>query len=281
MIETLRVTVAVLLYCAVSSLFARASWSTELRLQGPITQGSLVRGALPAGAEVFFDNQSLVTSAKGEFVIGFARDDTAAHELRWRLPNGESDYLMLTPQRREYDIQRIDGLAPKMVSPPDDVKARIADDNKKVARARSAVSPYNDVFGSFISPAQGRISGVYGSQRILNGEPRQPHFGLDIAAPVGTPVVAPAAGIVTLASDLYYSGNTLIIDHGMGVFSTFLHLDRFTVDVGDRVEQGQQIATIGATGRVTGAHLDWRINLGAMRLDPALLVPQLSSASRQ
>ncbi|HLV48831.1 MAG TPA: M23 family metallopeptidase, partial [Aliidiomarina sp.] len=126
----------------------------------------------------------------------------------------------------------------------------------------------------FIWPAEGRISGVYGSQRILNGKPRAPHYGLDIAAPTGSPVYAPASGVVRMANpNMVLSGGTLIVDHGLGFFSTFLHLHAIHVEVGQEVEQGEKIAEIGATGRVTGPHLDWRINWGGVRLDPQYLVP--------
>ncbi len=278
MIKRLRVTLQVL-YASILFVSVTASVAaTGLVLRDPLMQGSLVRGAVPVGSQLWWNDAPVKLSPQGEFVIGFSRDDAKKHSIVWQLPNGERFSREITPQQRQYDIQRIDGIAPTMVTPPAEVKARITRDNQAVAAARSAVSDYSYVFSDFIMPAQGRISGVYGSQRILNGESKQPHFGVDIAAPVGTPVIAPAAGIVTLASDLYYSGNTLIIDHGMGVFSTFLHLDSFQVAVGDLVVQGQQIATIGATGRVTGPHLDWRINLGRMRLDPSFLVPELAEA---
>ncbi|MGY0583956.1 MAG: M23 family metallopeptidase, partial [Paraglaciecola chathamensis] len=132
-----------------------------------------------------------------------------------------------------------------------------------------------DFSQDFIWPAQGPISGVYGSQRVLNGQPKRPHYGVDVAAPTGTPVYAPADGVVTLfVPDMYYSGGTMIIDHGLGVSSTFLHLSKGLVQVGDNVKQGQLVAEIGATGRVTGAHLDWRMNWMNVRIDPALLVPK-------
>ena len=127
-------------------------------------------------------------------------------------------------------------------------------------------------------PAKGRISGVYGSQRILNGEPRRPHYGVDVAAPVGTLVHAPADGLVTLANeDMFFSGGTLILDHGHALSSSFLHLSAILVKEGQRVRQGDPIAKIGATGRATGPHLDWRMNLGRDRLDPQLLVGPMSS----
>ena len=142
-----------------------------------------------------------------------------------------------------------------------------------VKKARTIDDPRADFLSGFRWPIKGRISGVYGSQRILNGEPRRPHFGIDIAAPTGTKVGAPADGVVTMVHpDMFFSGGTMIVDHGHGLSSAFLHLSRILVEKGDRVVQGQTIAEVGSTGRSTGPHLDWRINLFDRRLDPSLLV---------
>jgi murein DD-endopeptidase MepM/ murein hydrolase activator NlpD len=243
-----------------------------LVLNGTLTQGALVRGQVPVGASVFLDDKKVATNSAGKFVIGFEREAPLAHVLRVQLPSGEEIRRELALQPREYDIQRIDGLESKMVTPPSEVTARIKQDNINVAKARSDNSDLDALFTRFQWPAKGRISGVYGSQRVLNGVPKWPHYGVDIAGPKGTPVYAPVDGVVTLAEDLYYSGNTLILDHGMRVFSTFLHMDTMTVNVGDTVRQGEQIGTIGSTGRSTGPHLDWRINLGKVRLDPQTVV---------
>ena len=175
---------------------------------------------------------------------------------------------------REYRIQRIDGLPPGKVTPrsKEDL-ARIRREVAMVKRARLTDDARTDFLGGFRWPIKGPISGVYGSQRILNGEPRQPHYGVDIAVPTGTKALAPAAGVVTLAHpDMFFSGGTLIVDHGHGLSSAFLHLSRILVKKGQRVAQGQPIAEVGATGRVTGPHLDWRINLFGRRIDPELLV---------
>jgi murein DD-endopeptidase MepM/ murein hydrolase activator NlpD len=166
-----------------------------------------------------------------------------------------------------------------MVTPDEATLARIADERKAVetARAVDSAEPFFDE--GFAWPAIGPVSGVYGSQRILNGELRQPHFGVDVAAPAGTPVGAAAAGTVTLAQDLYFTGNTVIIDHGYGVSTTYSHLKKMLVAVGDKLNQHQQIGEVGATGRATGAHLDWRLNLFEVRLDPALVVEPMSDPS--
>lgn len=252
---------------------AQAAQASELVLNGQLTQGSLLRGQLPAGSTVTLNGQALSLNPQGKFVFGFDREAELNHTLRWILPDGSQGQRQLTLTERDYQIQRIDGLDQKMVTPPQAVLDRIRTDAANVSRARSKQSALDAVFTGFIWPADGPITGVYGSQRVLNGKPSRPHYGVDVGAPTGTPVLAPVAGTVTLADDLYYSGNTLVIDHGMGVFSSFLHLDTMQVKTGDTVSQGEQIGTIGATGRATGAHLDWRINLNNQRLDPQLLVP--------
>ena len=245
----------------------------ELRLGGEFVQGGLVHGAAPPGAAVFFDERQLRLSPEGQFVFGFGRDAAPEAVLIVSYPDGEKETRHLSVAKRVYRIQRIDGLPKKMVTPPPELLARIREEGANVRQARAFDTPETHVFDPFVWPARGPISGVYGSQRILNGEPRQPHFGVDIAAPAGTPVHAPAGGEVRLAEpDLYYSGGTVILDHGHGLSSSFLHMSRVDVIAGQRVAQGEAIGAIGATGRVTGAHLDWRMNWFERRVDPALLV---------
>jgi len=243
-------------------------------LNGKLTQGALLRGKLPPGSAVWLNGNALNILASGDFVLGFGRDAASIQKLEWQLP-GEStrNQQSLALAKREYSVQRIEGVASKYVSPPKEVLARIREDNVQIALARATSSEQSAFISDFILPAKGPISGVYGSQRVFNGEPKRPHFGLDIAGPVGTEIVAPIDGVVTLAhKDMYYSGGTLIIDHGLGVSSTFIHLSSLKVKQGDVVKQGQKIAEMGATGRVTGPHLDWRINWFKERLDPALVV---------
>ncbi len=241
-------------------------------LNGKFTQGALLRGQAPAGAKVTLNGETVQTNKDGKFVVGFEREAPLQQTLVVKLDNGQKWQRDITLEKREYNIQRIDGLEQKMVSPPAEVTARIKKDNINVANARSGNTDLDALFTRFEWPAKGVISGVYGSQRILNGVPKWPHYGLDIANETGTPVYAPVDGVVTMADDLYYSGNTLILDHGMRVFSTFLHMDTITVEVGETVKQGEQIGTIGSTGRSTGPHLDWRINLGNTRLDPQTII---------
>ena len=245
-----------------------------MRLDGPRTQGGLLRGRVPPGSTVEYAGDAVRVSKDGWFLVGFGRDAPPEAELVVVFPDGRRERQVLKVDRREYDIQRIDGLPPRKVTPrSEEDLARIRAEVKMVMQARAIDDPRADFLGGFRWPAKGRISGVYGSQRILNGEPRRPHFGVEVAAPTGTEVSAPADGVVTLVHpDVFFSGGTLILDHGHGLSSAFLHLSRILVEKGERVVQGQLIAEIGETGRATGPHLDWRMNLLHRRIDPALLV---------
>lgn len=263
-------------------VLAPLSFAAEepVHLRGPLMQGGLVIGKAPPGSQVTLDKHALRVSPEGDFVFGLGRDHPRHIDLTVVLPDGPVWQRKLDIAAREYQIQRIDGLPPSKVSPNPEALKRIRAEAAQASQARKADDARLDFLQDFIWPSVGPISGVYGSQRILNGQPRRPHFGVDVAAPTGTPVVAPAAGVVTLAHpDMYFSGGTLILDHGHGVSSSFLHLSSIDVEVGQRVEQGDKIAEIGATGRVTGAHLDWRMNWFTQRIDPALLVPEMPQAS--
>ncbi|MGB5468463.1 MAG: M23 family metallopeptidase [Sedimenticolaceae bacterium] len=252
------------------------------RLSGEAIQGGLMVGSTTPGSRVWQDDQPVRVSPQGNFLVGFTRDAPANSALRIGLPNGMVVNETLQVAEREYRIQRIDGLPERKVTPrsPEDL-ARIRRDAVAVKKARALDDDRQDFLTGFAWPVLGPITGVYGSQRVLNGEPRRPHFGVDVAAPVGTPVRAPAPGVVTLAEpDMFFSGGTLIIDHGHRLTSSFLHLHKLHAAVGERVEQGEIVAEVGATGRVTGAHLDWRMNLRDRRIDPELLVPPMPSGDR-
>ena len=251
----------------------------ELVLEGNQVQGGLMRGKTIPGSVVKVDGKAIRVSDDGIFLVGFGRDAPPQSTLEARLPGGKTLTRVLPVGAREYDIQHIDGLPSRKVTPPKKDWDRIAREAALAKEARRLDSQRMDFLGGFIWPLQGRISGVYGSQRILNGTPRRPHFGVDIAASVGTRAMAPADGVVTLAHpDMFYSGGTLIIDHGHGLSSTFMHLHRILVKKGQRVRQGEPVAEVGATGRVTGPHLDWRMNLFTKRLDPQLLVDPMPAA---
>jgi murein DD-endopeptidase MepM/ murein hydrolase activator NlpD len=251
-------------------------WAAAFDLRGDLRQGGLLIGSGAAGATVTLDGRLLRVSPAGRFIIGFSRDAKPSADLQLRWADGRLEQRRLAIQQRRYQVQRIDGLPAKMVTPPAAVIERIMRENKWIKAARQIDSPEPLFLSGWQWPAIGRISGVYGSQRILNGKPRQPHYGIDIAAPKGTPVVAPADAVVRLAeSDLYYTGGTLILDHGHGLSSAFLHLATVDVRVGESVRRGQKIGTVGSTGRSTGPHLDWRINWFDRRIDPAPLVPPM------
>lgn len=194
--------------------------------------------------------------------------------LTVQAPQGGIAKHPISIKPRQYDIQRIDGLPPKKVTPTAKADlARIRADIALVRKVRRRDDPRTDFDQPFIWPVLGRISGVYGSQRILNGNPRRPHFGVDIAVPTGTPVKAPADGVVSMAhDDMFYSGGTLIVDHGHGISTVYMHLSKILVAEGTQVRQGDVIAQVGATGRVTGPHLHWGMNWFETRLDPSLLV---------
>lgn len=261
------------------ALPAFAGAEQRLVLDGNFIQGGLLYGATEPGTQVTFDGRRLSVSEAGGFIVGFGRKAPATAALSARYPDGSEEVRLLDIAARDYDVQRIDGLPRQMVTPPDAVLARIRAEAERIknVRANDGAEPF--YLSGFRWPALGRISGVYGSQRILNGEPRQPHYGIDIAVPAGTPVTAPADGIVTLVErDLYFTGGTVIVDHGHGLTSAFLHLQEIGVAAGQRVTQGAQIATVGSTGRSTGPHLDWRVNWFEERLDPALLAGPMPAA---
>lgn len=242
-----------------------------LELDGDITQGGLVVGTTSPGNAVYLDKDPLKVSRHGLFTLGFSRDDEQTHELKIVKSDGEKLLQYLTPSKRKYNVQRIEGIDKKIMEPSAEALKQITKDSIQIRAARAISSDNIDFAHGFKAPATGRITGVYGSQRIYNGVPKNPHYGLDYAGPKGTAVKSPAAGVITLWSpNMFYSGGTLIIDHGHGITSTFLHLSASKVEVGDKVLQGQPIAEIGSTGRSTGPHLDWRVNWHNVRLDPAL-----------
>ena len=279
--------VATLFHAALPGSRARADTAPSLPvlegvtwLAGSAMEGGVLIGQLARGHELTLGDLPVPTSADRRFVIGFHRDSDTPQQLAVTTTDGTRRRVMLTAAQRSYDIQRIDGLKRDFVTPPQDVLDRISADSAAVRAARGlhdAGSGSDDFLAGFDMPVSGRITGIYGSQRILNGEPRQPHYGIDIAAPRGTPVTAPAAGRVTLVRDLYFSGWTLLITHGMGLNAAFLHLDSIAVAEGDEVTRGQVVGTVGSTGRSTGPHLDWRLDWQGRRLDAALVRDQLAS----
>lgn len=257
-------------------LTGAAGAAGKLELTGTLAQGGLVQGLTEPGAEITLDGRTVRVDRWGRFVFGFGHEAAAEAVLKVRYPSGAEETRKLAVKQRKYDVQRIDGLPQKMVTPDPEVVARINRENAQIAEARRRDTDAAWFWDGFKRPAEGRITGVYGSQRILNGEPRQPHFGIDFAGPKGSPVLAPAPGIVVLAEeDHYYTGKTILIDHGHGVNSVLMHMDEISVKPGTRVEAGDKIGTIGASGRATGPHLDWRVNWFNVRLDPGFLIGEI------
>ena len=241
--------------------------------QGSKQQGGLLLGKIPVGYSVSYEGRILSSTPKGQFLVGLGRQAPPTIEVLLRAPSGDQTVHELRIAQRQYKIQRVDGVPQKTVTPPEAELVRIRSDYALVKRARKEVTNDLDFLAGFERPLVGPITGVYGSQRVYNGIPKSPHYGLDYAAPKGTLVVAPGSGTVRMAHrDLFYSGGTLIIDHGHGLSSTFLHLSDILVAVGTRVKRGEAIAKVGSTGRATGPHLDWRMNWHKQRIDPALVL---------
>jgi len=253
---------------------AGAAWA-DFKLHDAVVQGALVRGEVAVGDKVFLDGAEVRVAPNGQFVFGIGRDRTHYVSITVHHANGSREELSFDVAPRQFNIERIDGLPPKTVTPPESWLARRKIENGRVAKGRAQSRDNLNWQEGFILPSKGRYSGFYGSQRILNGKPRSPHYGIDIAAPTGTPVLAPAGGVVTLAApDFLLEGGIIIIDHGYGVTSTLFHLESVDVAEGDVIAQGAQIGTVGATGRATGPHVDWRINWGKVRVDPMLVLPK-------
>ena len=236
---------------------------------GAMTQGSLALGSAPPGSHVALDGRPLRVTDDGRFAFGFGPDQTNPALVTVRYPDGGGDSQSFTPTARQYEIQRVNGLPPETVTPPPEVRARIAREAETIYLARLTDSPGSDFLSGFDWPAPGIESGVFGSQRIDNGVPMAPHFGVDMAAPVGTPIHAPADGRVSICDDYYLDGGFTLIDHGQGVSTSYLHQSKRLVKDGDVVKRGELIGEIGQTGRATGPHLHWAMNWFEVKLDPS------------
>ena len=254
-------------------IFFQTNLSHGIEFKGKFEQGSFILGKTDPDSKIQVDNKKIRVSKDGFFVFGLGRDRKNDVVIKF-YKKGKSKTITKKILKREYKIQRIDGLPPKQVTPPPEVYARIKKDNILIGKARSTDTAYDFFKNKFIYPIDKYIiTGVYGSQRILNGIPKWPHYGLDFAQKKGTPVKAMNNGIVTLAEkDLFYTGATLIFDHGHGISTLYMHMDEIFVNVGDHVIKGDIIATVGSTGRSTGPHLDIRLNWFGTRLDPATIL---------
>ncbi|MFD2166751.1 M23 family metallopeptidase [Thalassotalea euphylliae] len=257
--------------CVLASILVATSAHATLSLEGEFIQGGLVVGKTKATDKVYLNETPLKVSKDGRFAFGFGRDDSKTYTLKVIDKNGNENTKKITPKKREYKIQRINGIKKSIMNPNPKNVARAKKDSKQVREARTTDSDLTYFSTGFIKPIDGVVTGVYGSQRVYNDVPKTPHFGIDYAGKQGDPVKAPASGKIVLnVPDMFYSGGTMIIDHGHGITSTFLHLSDSYVKVGDIVKQGDVVAAVGSTGRSTGPHLDWRVNWFQTRLDPAL-----------
>lgn len=245
-----------------------------VRIPASAPQASLVEGTVPPGSTLIYAGRAVRIAPDGRFVVGVAREQTGELTLNLTLPDGATRKLAVTITPRTFPTERVNGVPEKTVKPPPEIAARIEREQALVNAVRTRDDDRNEFEEHFIWPVQGRISGVFGSQRIYNGTPGAAHSGVDIAAAKGTPIHAPAGGIVSFANpDLYLTGGTVLIDHGHGVSSNFLHMSRIDVTVGEHVSQGQIIGLVGATGRATGPHMHWGMNWFDVRIDPQTVVP--------
>ena len=244
-------------------------------LNGNFIQGGLVYGKSIPKTSIKFMKRFIFQDSDNKFVFGMGRDypETAVLEIKY---NNDIRKINIKIKKQVYKIQKIKGLPKKMVTPPESVYKRIIRENKEIAKVRALNSKINYIFQDFIWPVQGIITGVFGSQRVLNGKPRRPHYGIDIAASKGTNILAPTDSIVRMAEDnLYFTGGTIMLDHGHGVTSVYSHLSKLLVQKNQKIKKGHVIGHVGSTGRSTGPHLDWRINWFDQRLDPSLFIKQV------
>ena len=243
-----------------------------IEFKGKFIQGHFIIGITDPSAKIIIDKKNVKVSNDGYFVFGIDRDRKFDLTIT-KILNGEKQKIVKKVLKRKYNIQRIDGLEESKVTPPESVYKRIKEENNKIGKARATNSDLTFFKNQFIIPVEGIISGVYGSQRILNGKPKWPHYGIDIAAKKGTMIKSSGAGIVTMAEDdLYYTGGTIIMDHGHGISTIYSHLEMVMVSVGDKINKGDIIGTVGSTGRSTGPHLDFRVNWFQTRLDPMTIL---------
>ena len=248
------------------------SQAKSIEFTGKFFQGHFIVGKTDPNAKIIIDKKNVKVSNDGYFVFGIDRDRKFDLKITKVLDNKKNIFIKKI-FKRKYNIQRIDGLPENKVTPPESVYKRIKEENNKIGEARAINSDLIFFKDKFIMPVDGIISGVYGSQRILNGKPKWPHYGIDIAAKKGTPIKSSGRGVVTMAEkDLYYTGGTIIMDHGHGISTIYSHLENILVSVGDQINQGDIIGTVGSTGRSTGPHLDFRVNWFQTRLDPMTVI---------
>jgi len=238
-----------------------------------VSQGAMVIGKVPAGSKVTYAGRELRVTAYGSVVFGVGRDEAGPLQVQVQAPNAPEQTLGIAITPRDWPVEQINGVPPATVNPPKAIAERIEREQARVVAVRTRDDSRTGFTQTFAWPAQGRISGRFGNQRVYNGTPKSPHSGMDIAVATGTPVKAPADGVITFADPgLYLTGGTVVLDHGHGISSNFLHLSRIDAKVGDVVKQGGVIGAVGATGRATGPHLHWGMNWFDVRIDPLLVL---------
>lgn len=238
-----------------------------------VEQGAMVLGKVPAGSRVRYGERVLRVTAYGTVGFGVGREENGPLSIDVTRPDGSNQHVSIPVRQRDWPVERVDGVPPATVDPPPDIAERIRREQAAVAAVRDTDSELTGFTQAFLRPIEGRISGRFGRQRIYNGKPGSAHSGMDIAAATGTPVKAPAAGTILFADpDLYLTGGTVLIDHGHGFGSNFLHLSRIDVHVGEKVKQGQVVGAVGATGRASGPHLHWGMTWFSVRIDPQLVL---------
>ena len=244
-------------------------------MTGRYQQGGFAIGRTAPGAKILLDGQSVTRASRaGFFIVGFDRDAPSKAVLRVS-SLGPDTSRTLDIAKGDFDVQRISGLgSPYRGKASPELEARIADENRRKAAAFASRLERDDFRGGFSSPLSDfRVSARFGGQRVVNGLPRPPHYGIDLAAPRGTSVRAPAGGEVLLAdSGMLFEGGLIMIDHGQGLVSAYLHLSDVGVSRGQSVRRGERIGAVGATGRATGPHLCWRMKWRGRHMDPMLMV---------
>ena len=247
--------------------------SHAVEFLGNFKQGSFILGKTDPNSKVFIDDRKVRVSNDGYFAFGLDRD-RKNNVLIKILNKKETKLIEKKVFKRKYKIQRIDGLPPKQVTPPPEVYERIKKDNILIGKARAIDSKLVFFKDKFTYPIDKYIiTGVYGSQRILNGKPRRPHYGIDFHAPEGTPVKSMMDGVVTLVeNDMYFTGGTIIFDHGHGISTLYMHMKDIYVKKGQQIKKGEIVGTLGQSGRATGPHLDIRLNWFDVKLDPLTIL---------
>ena len=258
-------------------LLSQPAWAFDVTLIGRLEQGGIITGTAPVGASITYNGHTVPTNERGAFVFGIDRDAPPAAVLKVTYAKGAVETRELQISKRDWKIDRVDGVPQKLVTPDPETAAKIIAENKIMAEARNTLelTPFYET--GFMRPVEGgRISGVFGSQRILNGTPGSPHSGLDFAGPIGTPIRAAADGVVTLQRpDMIMTGNTVVLNHGYGLETVYIHMSKILVTQGQRVKQGDVIGEIGMTGRANGPHLHFGVTWFNTRLDPETVLATL------